>query len=88
MLSCSRISFFALFSPRFCKIPIYTYAISQELSKDRKRGYLWVTFIFCHEHSNILTFAWFAYTQEQIEHNQAMIALAAIVFLEHVYEPV
>jgi hypothetical protein len=27
------------------------------------------------------TFAWFAYTQEQIEHNQAMIALAAIVFL-------
>ena len=82
MLSCSRISFFALFPPRFCKIPVYTYAISQELSKDRKRGYLWVTFIFCHEHNNTLDFCMVCiYAEEQIEHNQAMIALAAIVFL-------
>jgi hypothetical protein len=41
--------------------------------KTRKRGYLWVTLAFFVMSLAIYwTFAWFAYAQEQIEHNQAI----------------
>ena len=39
--------------------------------KTRKRGYLWVTFAFFIMSLAIYwIFAWFAYVEEQIEHNQ------------------
>jgi hypothetical protein len=41
--------------------------------KTRKRGYLWVTLAFFVMSLAIYwTFAWFAYAEEQIEHNQAI----------------
>ena len=41
--------------------------------KTRKRGYLWVTLLFFVVSLAIhWTFAWFAYAEEQIEHNQAI----------------
>jgi hypothetical protein len=41
--------------------------------KTRKRGYLWVTLLFFVVSLVIhWTFAWFAYAEEQIEHNQAI----------------
>jgi len=41
--------------------------------KTRKRGYLWVTLAFFVASLVIYwIFAWFAYAQEQIEHNQAI----------------
>jgi hypothetical protein len=41
--------------------------------KTRKRGYLWVTLSFFVMSLAIhWTFAWFAYVQEQVEHNQAI----------------
>jgi hypothetical protein len=41
--------------------------------KTRKRGYLWVTLSFFVMSLAIhWTFAWFAYSEEQIEHNQAI----------------
>ena len=41
--------------------------------KTRKRGYLWVTLLFFVVSLGIhWTFAWFAYAEEQIEHNQAI----------------
>ena len=41
--------------------------------KTRKRGYLWVTLSFFVMSLAIhWTFAWFAYVQEQIDHNQAI----------------
>ena len=39
--------------------------------KTRKRGFLWITFAFFVVSFAIhWTFAWFSYTEEQIEHNQ------------------
>ncbi len=41
--------------------------------KTRKRGYLWVTLLFFVVSLAIhWTFAWFAYAEEQMEHNQAI----------------
>ena len=41
--------------------------------KTRKRGYLWVTLLFFVVSLAIhWTFAWFAYAEEQIEHNEAI----------------
>ncbi len=56
-----------------CTNEPYTYAISQELSKDKKARIPMGNFIlFVMSLAIHWTFAWFAYVQEQIDHNQAI----------------
>jgi hypothetical protein len=46
-------------------------AEGKKFLKTRKRGYLWVTFLYFVMSLAIhWTFAWFSYAEEQIEHNQ------------------
>jgi hypothetical protein len=56
-----------------CTNEPYTYAISQELSKDKKARISMGNFmLFCHELGNTLDFCMVCIVQEQIDHNQAI----------------